>query len=161
LAFQLAPRQPRCVRCRHWRQERRCGSKCRIMPERTWLRPKDAGGVTFAVYDPQQVSNYPSLPNPTGLLTPNSNKPETRSTWQGHLAQGNTSDFYYVLVTNMYTFPVTFSFCTIEKQMFTPPAQIGSPDVTTTTSSKTVSTITVSDTLTTNSCAPNTLDKAP
>jgi hypothetical protein len=96
------------------------------------LRSKNAGGVTFAVYDPQKASNYPSLPNPTGLLTPNSNEPATTSTWQGHLAQGNTSNFYYVLVTNTNAFPVTFSFCTIEKQLFTPPAQAGSSDVTTT-----------------------------
>ena len=89
------------------------------------LRSKSANGVTFAVYDPQKASSYPSLPDPTGLLTPNSNEPGTTSTWQGHLAQGNASDFYYVLVTNTNTFPVTFSFCTIEKQLFTPPAQTG------------------------------------
>lgn len=86
------------------------------------MRSENAAGVTFAVYDPQKASNYPNLPDPTGLLTPDKNEPGSTATWQGHLGQGKVSDFYYVLVTNTNTFPVTFSFCTAETLQFTPPA---------------------------------------
>ncbi len=83
---------------------------------------KDATGVNFDVYDPSQVANYPTLsPQPIGRLTPNKNEPDYTKSWQGHLAQGNVSDFYYVLVTNTNTFSTTFSFCTRETQKFTPP----------------------------------------
>jgi hypothetical protein len=83
---------------------------------------KNATGVNFDVYDPSQVANFPTLsPQPIGRLTPNKNEPDYTKSWQGHLAQGNASDFYYVLVTNTNTFEVTFSFCTRETQKFTPP----------------------------------------
>jgi hypothetical protein len=84
---------------------------------------KNAVGVNFDVYDPAQVANWPTLsPQPIGRLTPNKNEPEYTKSWQGHLAQGNVSDFYYVLITNTNTYEVTFSFCTKEKPLFTPPA---------------------------------------
>ena len=83
---------------------------------------KNATGVNFDVYDPSQVANYPTLsPQPIGRLTPNKNEPDYTKSWQGHLAQGNVSDFYYVLVTNTNTSSITFSFCTRETLKFTPP----------------------------------------
>jgi len=85
------------------------------------LRSQNADGVTFAVYDPQKASDLADSPKPTGLLTADSNEPLYTSTWRGHLAQGQVTDFYYVLATNTNTFPLTFSFCAIEWPIFTPP----------------------------------------
>ena len=83
---------------------------------------KNASGVNFDVYDPDKVKNWPTLaPQPTGRLTPNKNEPDYTKSWQGHIAQGMVSDFYYVLVTNTTASPVTFSFCTRETEKFTPP----------------------------------------
>jgi len=82
-----------------------------------------ADGLWFGVYDPTQVANWPTLPaHPTGLLTPNSHEPNHTSTWQGHLAQGLVSDYYYVLVSNPTQASITFSFCTIETAKFIPPS---------------------------------------
>ena len=89
---------------------------------------KNAVGVNFDVYDPSQVANWPTLsPQPIGRLTPNKNEPEYTKSWLGHLAQGNVSDYYYVLITNTNTFEVTFSFCTKEKILFTPPPNLCPP----------------------------------
>jgi hypothetical protein len=106
---------------------------------------KNAVGVNFDVYDPSQVANWPTLsPQPIGRLTPNKNEPEYTKSWQGHLAQGNVSDFYYVLITNTNTFEVTFSFCTKEKPLFTPPpAENACPPLFTNTHDELVTTITV------------------
>ena len=83
---------------------------------------KNATGVNFDVYDPSQIANWSTLPpQPIGRLTPNKNEPDYTKSWQGHLAQGAVSDFYYVLVTNTTGSPVTFSFCTHETEKFVPP----------------------------------------
>ncbi|MCL4395787.1 MAG: hypothetical protein M1482_13460 [Chloroflexi bacterium] len=80
-----------------------------------------AAGLSLAVYDPSQVTNWPTLPaHPTGLMTPNSNEPGYTSTWQGHAAKGQVSDYYYVLVSNSTGSAVTFSFCTHETAKFVP-----------------------------------------
>ena len=91
------------------------------------MHVKNAVGVSFDVYDPSQVANWPTLsPQPTGRLSPNANEPGYTKTWQGHLGPGNQSDFYYVLVTNNNAFPVTFSFCTLETDKFAPSGPGGS-----------------------------------
>ena len=88
------------------------------------MNSENATGVTFAVYDPQKASDFWDSPNPTGLLTPDANEPAFTSTWRGHLAKGQASDYYYVLATNTNTWSLTFSFCTIEWPIFTPPPLI-------------------------------------
>ena len=115
------------------------------------MHVKNAAGVNFDVYDPSQIANWPMLPaQPTGRLTPNSNEPGYTETWQGHLGIGNQSGFFYVLVTNTNASPVTFSFCTIETEKYTPAAQ--SPA--TTESAPPVGDVTTTTTLTPE-CAPD------
>lgn len=95
------------------------------------MHVKTADGLHFDVYDPSQVTNWPTLPpQPIGRLLPDPNEPGYTDTWKGHLVQ---SDFYYVLVTNPSGLPVTFSFCTIETDLFVPPAMVIPPTISTTT----------------------------
>ena len=85
------------------------------------------GGVSLKVYDPAQISAWPNLPAPVGLLSYDRNEPQYMSNWQGHAWNGNQSDFYYVLATNMNSYPATFSFCTQEREQFFPPASLYVP----------------------------------
>jgi hypothetical protein len=82
---------------------------------------KNAPGVNFDVYDPQQIGGFPTLPNPTGRLTPNPDELNYTKSWRGHLGTGATSGFLYVLITNTNATPITFSLCTIENGQFFPP----------------------------------------
>ena len=101
---------------------------------------KNASGVNFDVYDPDKVKNWPTLaPQPTGRLTPNKNEPEYTESWQGHIAQGMVSDFYYVLVTNTNSTSITFSFCTRETQKFVPPPGPDCPPLRTILSDQSIS----------------------
>ncbi len=77
--------------------------------------------VDLAVFDPRQISSYPQLDKPTGLLTPNRNEPQYSKSWLGHLWLGTVSGSYFVRGINNSAGPVTFSLCTAEREQFFPP----------------------------------------
>jgi hypothetical protein len=94
------------------------------------LYAKGSAMLDFGVYfgDQSGVPGYPSLGNPVGRLSPNSNEPNYSASWRGHIGTGNANGFIYVLIKNTNTYPVTFSLCSIQNgQFFPPPMNIVPP----------------------------------
>jgi hypothetical protein len=91
---------------------------------------KGSAMLDFGVYfgDQSGVPGYPSLGNPVGRLTPNSNEPGFLASWRGHIGTGNASGFIYVLVKNTTNSPITFSLCTKQNSQFFPPPMNLPPD---------------------------------
>lgn len=78
--------------------------------------------VDVSVFDPQQISSYPAKSEPVGVLTPNKNEPMYLKSWLGHLWLANQADVYYVQASNSASSPASFSLCTLERPLFSPPA---------------------------------------
>lgn len=68
--------------------------------------------ISFDVFTPEQVKDWPALGHPIGRGTVNRNEPEYARSWQGHLPE---SDYYYVLVSNASAVPVQYQLCWVER----------------------------------------------
>lgn len=70
--------------------------------------------ISFDVFTPEQVKDWPTLGQPIGRGTVNKNEPEYARSWEGHLP---TDDYYHVLVRNASAVPVQYQLCWVERKL--------------------------------------------
>ncbi|HEX7587386.1 MAG TPA: hypothetical protein VF478_03640 [Anaerolineae bacterium] len=72
-------------------------------------------GVYFDVFAPDQVRYWPAVGAALGTSADSATDPVYLKTWQGHLEQADfVLDYYYVRVTNLLGFEVSYILCSHE-----------------------------------------------
>ena len=72
-------------------------------------------GVYFDVFAPDQVRYWPGVGHTMGTSAPGPADPVYLKTWQGHMEQADyILDYYYVRVTNLLGFEISYILCSHE-----------------------------------------------
>ena len=70
--------------------------------------------ISFDVFTPEEIKDWPTLGQPIGHGTVNKNEPEYARSWEGHLS---ADDYYYVLVKSASAAPAQYQLCWVERKI--------------------------------------------